>query len=461
MTPRERRLAAVLGAAVVLSGLVALRGAEQNPAALPSPEQFFGFQMGADRKLANWDRLLDYYRRLDASDRMTLVELGRSSEDRPFVALFISSPSNLASLEQFRQINLRLADPRGLAEAEARALAATGRSVVVQSFALHSSEVAASQTAAEYVYDSLTREDPDARRIRDEVISIVLPSINPDGTQMIADWYNTYVGTEYEAAGLPWAHVFGVQATLLGVRGALPLELHVVEPTDAATPTTLRPVAGYRSLVRRRGGDALYDLLRHAVVQHPHRRGHLRDLVVLADAVRLCEQGELDAVRERCRGQAHSVELLAMLDQSSALAARSPVADPDATRRIVAQKYLLSSGREAWIARVVPRWHGRLAYVPLERRALRRSELGALARDTMRAHPAYDLPMLAARAPRTARLAAAMVAAGYRLMLATLVLGYGPAVRARVERLLRGGVASRRTPPVHAPPAGELERAAR
>ena len=62
-------------------------------AAVPSPEQFFGHRMGADRMLANWDRLLAYYRALDAaSDKLTLVELGASSEGRPYVALFISSP---------------------------------------------------------------------------------------------------------------------------------------------------------------------------------------------------------------------------------------------------------------------------------------------------------------------------------------------------------------------------------
>jgi hypothetical protein len=207
MTERLRWISGMLAVLIVSSVLVATRSAAQGPAALPTPEQFFGFQMGADRKLANWDRLLDYYRRLDAgSDRMTLVELGRSSEDRPFIALYISSPANLAALEPLRQNNLRLSDPRGLSESEARTLARSGRAVVVQSFALHSSEVAAAQTAAEFVHDSLTREDADAARIRDEVISIVLPSINPDGTQMIADWYNKYAGTEYEAAGLPWLY---------------------------------------------------------------------------------------------------------------------------------------------------------------------------------------------------------------------------------------------------------------
>jgi hypothetical protein len=181
--------------------------AARSSAAIPSPEQFFGHQMGADRKLANWDKLHEYYQLLaKASNKMRLVELGKTSEGRPYIALFISSPANLANLDRYKQINARLADPRGVSEAEARKLVTDGKSVIIQSFALHSSEVAASQTAAEFVYDSLTRSDSEAQQILDNVISIVMPSINPDGTQMIADWYMKYVGTPHEASGLPWLY---------------------------------------------------------------------------------------------------------------------------------------------------------------------------------------------------------------------------------------------------------------
>ena len=202
---RSIRVLAVLLALLVAGASGAVHA--QAPAALPTPEKFFGFQMGADRKLANWDKLHEYYQLLaKGSDRVKLVELGKSSEGRPFIALFISSPANLARLEQLRQINAKLADPRGIPEAEVKKLVADGKAVTIQSFALHSSEVAASQTAAEFVYDSLTRTDEEAMRNLEQVVSIVLPSINPDGTQMIADWYMKYVGTEHEASSLPWLY---------------------------------------------------------------------------------------------------------------------------------------------------------------------------------------------------------------------------------------------------------------
>ncbi len=213
MTPRRystRMLPILVAIVLVLSGTFARTSVQAQapaPSAVPSPEKFFGFQMGADRKLANWDKLHEYYQLLAKStNKMRLVELGKTSEGRPYIALFISSPANLAKLEQYKQMNARLADPRGLSEADAKKLVADAKAVVIQSFALHSSEVAAAQTAAEFVYDSITRTDTEAQAILDNVISIVAPSINPDGTQMIADWYMKYVGTPHEASGLPWLY---------------------------------------------------------------------------------------------------------------------------------------------------------------------------------------------------------------------------------------------------------------
>ena len=166
-------------------------GAARAPAALTSPEKFFGFQMGADRKLANWDKLHEYYQLLaKSSNRVKLVELGKSSEGRPFIALFISSPANLAKLEQYRadQREARRS-ARRCPRPRCKKLVADGKAVTIQSFALHSTEVAAAQTAAEFVYDSLTRNDEEAMRNLDNVISIVLPSINPgrhaDGRRLV------------------------------------------------------------------------------------------------------------------------------------------------------------------------------------------------------------------------------------------------------------------------------------
>jgi hypothetical protein len=174
---------------------------------IPSPEEFFGFQMGADRQLARWDKLVEYYELLgEQSPRLEVVHMGPTTWGNPFLALFISSPENLSQLDELRQLNATLSDPRGATEAEIDRAVANGRAVVVQSMGLHSTEVGASQMAAELTYDMVTRDDGEMLRILDNTIAIMIPSFNPDGEIMVTDWYNRWVGTEYEATGMPWLY---------------------------------------------------------------------------------------------------------------------------------------------------------------------------------------------------------------------------------------------------------------
>ena len=152
--------------------------------------------MGADRKLANWDKLLEYYQLLaKSSNRVKLVELGKSQRGpalhRP-VHFVAGEPRQARSAAAGQREVRRSARARRGRSEEARW--SDGKAVTVQSFGLHSTEVASAQTAAEFVYDCLTRTDDESMRILDNVINIVLPSINPDGTQMVGDWYMKYVG---------------------------------------------------------------------------------------------------------------------------------------------------------------------------------------------------------------------------------------------------------------------------
>src|SRR5262245_32959585 len=179
------------------------RIADAQSQTIASPESFFGFRMGADRKLARWDKMVEYYKLLERqSPKIKVVDMGSTTMGNPFLALFISSPANLAQLEQLRQINSRLSDPRGVPEAEIKRLVAQGKVFIVQSMGLHSSEVASSQMAAELVYDLVQRTDEETTRILDNTIAIMVPCFNPDGEILVIDWYNKYVGTEFEGAGL-------------------------------------------------------------------------------------------------------------------------------------------------------------------------------------------------------------------------------------------------------------------
>lgn len=176
-------------------------------AEIKSPKEHLGFEIGEDRKLADWGQITDYFRKLDrASDRITVTELGKSTEGRPFIMAIISAPENLARLERYRTIQKRLADPRGLSEAEARKLIEEGRTVVLLTCNIHSTEVASAQTAVEFAWRMATETSPRVQEILQNVILLLIPSLNPDGQQMVVDWYRKYVGTPYEGSQLPWLY---------------------------------------------------------------------------------------------------------------------------------------------------------------------------------------------------------------------------------------------------------------
>ncbi len=174
---------------------------------IPTPEGFFGFRMGAEGRLAGWDELVAYYRLLDEeSPRIRVEEMGPSTLGAPFLVAFVSSPENLARLDELKRLNATLTDPRGASQAEIERAIEEGRAVVVQTYGLHSTEVAGAQTPAELLYDMATRDDGEMTRIMEETVAIVVPSLNPDGTEMVADWVDRTRGTEHEGASLPWLY---------------------------------------------------------------------------------------------------------------------------------------------------------------------------------------------------------------------------------------------------------------
>jgi hypothetical protein len=172
--------------------------------AVKSPKEFFGFEMGTDRKLANWPEIVEYYKQLaKASDRVQFAELGKTTLGKPFIALTVSAPENLKKLDGYLAIQRRLADPRGLAADEAERLVRTGKAVVLITCNIHSTEIASSQTGIEFLFKMATGRDDVTRRILADTILLFVPSLNPDGQQMVVEWYRKYVGTPHEACPLP------------------------------------------------------------------------------------------------------------------------------------------------------------------------------------------------------------------------------------------------------------------
>ncbi len=171
---------------------------------IPSPASILGFEPCAPRQLATYEEIATYLRALDqASERMELVEIGATAEGRTQLMAIISSEENLRGLERYREIASRLARAQDIDDAQARALADEGRAVVWIDFGLHSTERAHAQTAPEMAYRAVTDESDEMRAIRDQVIFLLLPNMNPDGTTLVADWYRRQLDTPWEDSPPP------------------------------------------------------------------------------------------------------------------------------------------------------------------------------------------------------------------------------------------------------------------
>lgn len=204
---RVRTLIFFLGVFLFLASNSTLISSSPPSTTITSPEDFFGFQLGSDRHIARWDKIVDYFYLLEKqSPKIKVVNMGPTTMGNPFLVVFISSQANLSQLDHFQEINSKISDPRGIGEEEAKDLIKEGKAVICQSMSLHATEIGGTQMAPELTYDLLTREDEETQRILNNVIFVMIPCFNPDGQIMVTDWYNKTLGTEYEGSGLPWLY---------------------------------------------------------------------------------------------------------------------------------------------------------------------------------------------------------------------------------------------------------------
>lgn len=199
-----KRLASILVSAALTAA------AHSLAAQVPSPEDVFGWAPCADYELADDEQMMQYFRQLaDATDRVQLTEIGRSAMGRPMPLMFISSEENMRQLDRWRSISERLARAR-LDEDEARSLAAVGKAIVWIDGGLDDMELACSQMTPELAHRLATSEAEEIRNIRENVIFLLMPIMNPDGLANDAAWYRRVRGTPFETTnpprlGQPWA----------------------------------------------------------------------------------------------------------------------------------------------------------------------------------------------------------------------------------------------------------------
>jgi hypothetical protein len=173
--------------------------------AISTPRSVLGFTPGDDRKLADWGQITDYFSRLDkASDRVVVQTIGQSTLKRPLIVAFISARENILALNKYKEFQRNLADPRTLpTEAERNRVLGEGKVVVAIACSIHSTEIVASQMSMQLAYELASAQDPGSLEILRNTILILIPSPNPDGIDIVANWYRKTLGTPYEGKEPP------------------------------------------------------------------------------------------------------------------------------------------------------------------------------------------------------------------------------------------------------------------
>ncbi len=188
-----------------------LSGLASAETTIPTPEEHFGHVVGADHKLIPYPAVLEYLEMIAASsDRVSIEVAGQSTLDNPMKIVVLTSPANQANLDRLREIARLLARPGGLSPEESAALVAEGRVIALVTCSIHSTEVGSTQMVNEFVYDFATTDDPEKLAWMEEAVLLIMPSINPDGQFMVVDWYNEWLGTEFEGGRMPWLYHYYV-----------------------------------------------------------------------------------------------------------------------------------------------------------------------------------------------------------------------------------------------------------
>ena len=176
--------------------------------AVPTPADYLGFRVGTDNKLARWDRIVDYMRQVAAgSNRVRLRELGKTSNGNPFIVLEIASTDTLQDLDRYKAMERKLYFQGGApSDTERDDIFRSGKVVLLVTCSIHATEIGASQMSLELVHRLATDSSPQVRKILENVIFLLIPSLNPDGQILVTDWFNKNLGTPYETSSIPYLY---------------------------------------------------------------------------------------------------------------------------------------------------------------------------------------------------------------------------------------------------------------
>jgi hypothetical protein len=194
---------------VLAASLTTVSVSAAQPTVVPSPpEDYLGFRPGEDYRVVDWGQATRYLEIVAGeSPRIQLDTIGRSTLDRPMVLLTVSDPANLERLDELRDMQARLADPRRIAdELERSSLIRDGRLVVLVTAAIHPTEVGASMLPLNLAYRLAAATDSSTLRVLRECVILIVPAVNPDGVDAVAEWYRTSLDTPWEGVEPPFLY---------------------------------------------------------------------------------------------------------------------------------------------------------------------------------------------------------------------------------------------------------------
>src|SRR5437588_8854930 len=168
--------------------------ATSTAAAIQTPTDFLQMKIGDDRVLADYKQISSYFNALAAaSPRVKIETLGKTTLGEPMIMAVITSDENMKHLDRIKEIARKLSDPRGLSDDEVNALIREGKAIIVVTCNIHSTEIASSQMAMEWAYALATANDPETKRRLNNVVLLLIPSLNPDGETMVTDYYRKFL----------------------------------------------------------------------------------------------------------------------------------------------------------------------------------------------------------------------------------------------------------------------------
>jgi len=201
---RTRLFSALTLLATALPCTPALSVAQRAGSAIPTPASVIGFAPGTDRKLPQWNQVVAYFHALEkASPRIQVHTLGKTTLGRPFLAAYIADSATIANLAHYRGIQRLLSDPRLTTPSQVTKLQVDGKLVILVTSSIHSTEVGGILTPMVLAQKLVGDEDDNTRSIRRNTIVILVPSLNPDGVDIVHDWYASSMGTAWEGSGPP------------------------------------------------------------------------------------------------------------------------------------------------------------------------------------------------------------------------------------------------------------------